>query len=373
MRLLKSSANINLLYTIDENNFIQKLLYINDNNINFKGYHNTIINQKLLKKLRQLVTNNLKIELKHFTRLLASGKIFCSDCGDLLEADLNCNCKKIKCSCCDYKANLIKGIKNHYTTKHKTNYVYKPTVYCCYCGEKLAVNEYGHAGQCFNKDCDSFKFRIETFRTNIAKTVNNYTIIKRIVRHVRHSRAAKLREVMMRNTYIGDKTKKELAGIKAGAKLSVIMKEKIKNGEFVPCVTNSWCRSRILYKGNAFRSSFEVLFKLLDTEDKLLYEKTVIPYDYYGVARNYIVDFTDFDNKILYEIKPKSEINNDLNKIKENAAIKWCKNNGFVYKIITEDYLKKYKNKIIDNFLYNKAAFDSESLRKINNSLKGLK
>ncbi|EAJ4655454.1 hypothetical protein CYA84_04410 [Campylobacter coli] len=95
--------------------------------------------------------------------------------------------------------------------------------------------------------------------------------------------------------------------------------------------------------------------------------------DYYGVARNYIVDFTDFDNKILYEIKPKSEINNDLNKIKENAAIKWCKNNGFVYKIITEDYLKKYKNKIIDNFLVNKVAFDNESLRKINNSLKGLK
>lgn len=317
---MKSLANINLLYTIDENNFIQKLLYINDNNINFKGYHNTIINQKLLKKLRQLVTNNLKIELKHFIRLLASGKIFCPDCG-----------------------------------------------------EKLAVNEYGYAGQCFNKVWDSFKFRIETFRTNITKTVNSYTNIKRIVRHVRYSRAAKLREVMMRNTYIGDKTKKELACIKAGAKLSVIMKEKIKNGEFTPCVTNSWCKSRILCKGNAFRSSFEVLFKLLDTEDKLLYEKTVIPYDYYGVAHNYIVDFTDFDNKILYEIKPKSEINNDLNKIKENAAIKWCKNNGFVYKIITEDYLKKYKNKIIDNFLVNKVVFDNESLRKINNSLKGLK
>lgn len=130
-------------------------------------------------------------------------------------------------------------------------------------------------------------------------------------------------------------------------KNSLIMKNKIRNGEFIPNITNSWARSRCELKFNRdgeevivrTRSSWDAYFQLYNKS--FLYEKVVIPYKHDGIEKNYIVDFVDIENKILYEIKPKSAINNSINKSKFKYAKKWCLKNGYKYQIIKDDWFRK--------------------------------
>ena len=53
----------------------------------------------------------------------------------------------------------------------------------------------------------------------------------------------------------------------------------------------------------------------------------------------YIVDFTDLNTRTLYEIKPKEFITDTINQLKIKSAIKWCLNNNFTFKLITQDNL----------------------------------
>jgi len=105
------------------------------------------------------------------------------------------------------------------------------------------------------------------------------------------------------------------------------IKNKIKSGEYIPKITNSWSNSMCVTKINGinikFRSTWEAFFNKVN--EKLEYEKIIIPYKYNNIEHNYIVDFVDFKNKILYEIKPKSERYKNINKIKFEYALKWCK------------------------------------------------
>lgn len=124
------------------------------------------------------------------------------------------------------------------------------------------------------------------------------------------------------------------------------MKELIANGEFTPCITNSWANSRVRIKefDNCFRSTWEAYFYLhMSKNDHIIeYEKLRIPYfdSQRNEYRNYITDFLDENNRIIYEIKP------ECNKIcqnvidKETAAIKWCKENGYSYQFISDDWFK---------------------------------
>ena len=93
-----------------------------------------------------------------------------------------------------------------------------------------------------------------------------------------------------------------------------------------------------------YRSSWEAKFHLLNP--KLNYEKIRIPYYLEGLRKLYIVDFEDSDNKILYEIKPNSEINSKKNKIKEIAAKEWAVNNGYAYKIISDEWFLENVHKV---------------------------
>lgn len=131
-------------------------------------------------------------------------------------------------------------------------------------------------------------------------------------------------------------------------KLSKIMKEKIKNGEFTPNITNSWCRSKTSITINDkiynFRSSWEATFFILNNH--LKYEKIRIPYFYKKKEKIYIVDFVDEENKILYEIKPNSEREKEKNILKELAAKKWCKKNSYKYKIIGNEWFVENAIKI---------------------------
>lgn len=129
------------------------------------------------------------------------------------------------------------------------------------------------------------------------------------------------------------------------------MKTKILNGTFTPCVTNSWCKSRIDILNIHARSSWEAGFKVLNPH--MAFERIRIPYTINGNNRTYIVDFVDEAAKKLYEIKPLSKIDEEINIIKANAAIAWAKHNGYTYNIIDETYFSEHKEtllKLLHNF-----------------------
>lgn len=93
------------------------------------------------------------------------------------------------------------------------------------------------------------------------------------------------------------------------------------------------------YKNWYFRSLKELSYFIKIIERfKLQYEngelnKFKINYkDYKGVNRTYHPDFI-IANKYVIEIKPKRLWNSDLIKRKKQAAEKWCKNNGYIYKL----------------------------------------
>ena len=122
-------------------------------------------------------------------------------------------------------------------------------------------------------------------------------------------------------------------------KQSDTMKAKILAGEFTPKSENRKRAKRIKsdITGLNYRSNWELIFH--ENNLKLEYEKLRISYMDGENERIYITDFVDFDNKIIYEIKPSSELNqsNFLNKKKYTEE--WCLKNDFFYKVITEkDY-----------------------------------
>ena len=56
----------------------------------------------------------------------------------------------------------------------------------------------------------------------------------------------------------------------------------------------------------------------------------------------YITDFVDEVTKTIFEIKPNSVVNLPVCISKRDAAIKWCRQNGYTYKIIGDEYF--YEN-----------------------------
>lgn len=99
-----------------------------------------------------------------------------------------------------------------------------------------------------------------------------------------------------------------------------------------------------LYKGVRFRSLLELsVIRHLESEglvlgETMLYEVTKIPYGKIR-KRNYIVDLTLPQNKLLIEVKPSSRAENRNNRAKREAAEDWAKTNGWTYVIITEQEL----------------------------------
>ena len=144
--------------------------------------------------------------------------------------------------------------------------------------------------------------------------------------------------------------------VNAYKKQSISMKKKIKDGLFVPPVSNSWAKSRcdISFMRNnktlniKLRSCWEAYFQLFYPD--LLYEKLVIPYIYNNEYKNYIIDFVDHDKKTFYEIKPKSNLDDDKVKVKIMYAEKWAKENEYNFIIISNDWFENnYDEKLILN------------------------
>jgi hypothetical protein len=109
------------------------------------------------------------------------------------------------------------------------------------------------------------------------------------------------------------------------------------------------------YKEWFFRSIKELSYMILVIEEENLKWKTPdknfkIPYtDFNGKTRNYFPDFI-IEDSIIIEIKPKKLHNSPKVLMKKEGALKFCKENGFIYNIIDppiisiEKLIKLYKD-----------------------------
>lgn len=104
---------------------------------------------------------------------------------------------------------------------------------------------------------------------------------------------------------------------RVGKKQSKIMKDKIRNGSFIPRITNSWTHwtavAIIDGETHRFRSSWEACFWICNRH--LNYETLRIPYEKDGECHTYIADFHDSVTNTLYEIKPRSSFNDQIYKM----------------------------------------------------------
>lgn len=128
-----------------------------------------------------------------------------------------------------------------------------------------------------------------------------------------------------------------------GKKLSKIMKQKIKDGLFTPCITNSWTHwssyVNLSDGKRKFRSNWECLFFLYNLQKNIIleYETIRIQYQDKETSKIYLVDFCNKQTRKLFEIKPKSVIDSSV-LLKFNAANEWCKQNNFQFHIISDEW-----------------------------------
>ena len=129
---------------------------------------------------------------------------------------------------------------------------------------------------------------------------------------------------------------------------SSIMKQKILNGEFTPAVRNSLTHWTAELNGKKYRSTWERNFH--KKYPHLLYEYTRIPYRFDNEDHIYITDFIDINEKIVYEIKPSTLVDDAKVQAKSKAAMEWCASNDYTFIVVTEltesclqDENKKYK------------------------------
>ena len=113
------------------------------------------------------------------------------------------------------------------------------------------------------------------------------------------------------------------------------MKSMIADGRLTPSITNTWTKWSVEYNGKKFRSSWEAIFYAYK-DGNVEYESLRIPYMFEDKKRTYIVDFIDHHNKIAYEIKPSTMIDNTINTAKIEALRRWCATNKYEIQIISE-------------------------------------
>lgn len=136
-----------------------------------------------------------------------------------------------------------------------------------------------------------------------------------------------------------------------------IMKEKILSGKFTPNSNNKNTHWDSYYKDKKFRSSWEALYQFLYPNDE--HEKLRIAYKFKEKTYIYIVDFINYNDKIVTEVKPKEMCNDQKFIAKFNSLQSWCKTNDFTARIATQEFLVSHP------FPKNLQDFDSKTIQKI--------
>ena len=251
--------------------------------------------------------------------------------------------------------------KHNLTTKeYYDRYILKSDNIKCKCGNFLAFQDLnrGYRQFCSRTCAMSYKIRhphtTET-KTKIkeahtGRTKLNYEYLKQcsIRMSGQNNPGSKL------NRYINHDKWKSVDNL-----VSKKLKERIEQGTFTPCITNSWANSRVkldIGNGKLYRSSWDAAFQILNPTCE--YEKIRIPYlsPKDNTKHIYIVDFVDETRKIIYEIKPLSNKNTDINSTKSQFASKWAIDNKYAYVIIDDIWFKSNANRI-DYMKYNKKIY----------------
>lgn len=121
-------------------------------------------------------------------------------------------------------------------------------------------------------------------------------------------------------------------------KQSSSMKQLILEGKFTPKSENRLCHLKLEYKGQKYRSSWEIIFHYLNPN--MLYEKIRIPYKLKnGEEHTYISDFYDKTTNTIYEIKP-DKIYNDLSDKMEAIKESIKQNTNYNYIHLGDDWAK---------------------------------
>jgi len=128
------------------------------------------------------------------------------------------------------------------------------------------------------------------------------------------------------------------------------------------------------YKGWFFRSIIELSYMINVIERfNLKWEngelnKYKIPYiDENNLQKNYFPDFV-INNKYIVECKPKNLWNSNRNLLKKQFALKFCNENGFIYKVV--DCKKLKVNETIKLYLDGKIKFTNKYKEKIDEMIK---
>lgn len=219
----------------------------------------------------------------------------------------------------------------------------------CSCGELKALHQSKLMKTCKNNVCrrqhlslqsktrESYKnFLTDSARDKKSKSLTGRVFTEEHKQNIKHAKKQQWTEEY--------KQQDKKMRIEKGTykKAADTLKLKIQKGEYTP-VNNRSRAKRITSNTNnvSYRSKWEEKFH--NTHPHLLFEYTRIPYSFNGKNHIYITDFTDVNERVIYEIKPKSFLLSDITRAKEYAAIEWCALNSYTYKIITEDDFNFYE------------------------------
>jgi hypothetical protein len=302
---------------------------------------------------------------------------------------------ELQCPVCEKKVqnNNLNSLISHITYSHSTNldqtrklceqiynrwFLVDGENLCVLCSKKLNYkggfsSPYNHVCEnCFENNRSSVWYyfdELHGIRESISKAVKKYNQTeegKIFRKKLNISNKKKLKEYFQT-----EEGKRDLAS--RAKKHSILMRKYIKEGKFTPNITNSWTHwnteIEIENKKRKYRSTWDMVFHLCNPITK--YEKIRIQYfdEEKEKNRNYIVDFIDEEKKILYEVKPKSNLSKK-EKVKHVSAIKWCKKNNHKFVIIAECELLEMLKNNIDEILLHKDENIRKSLLKF---CKGMK
>lgn len=223
--------------------------------------------------------------------------------------------------CGDCKTNGLMKMCDHCGSEFRTKY--NTTRYCKDCSDKKSF-------RIGVSNSDETNAKISEKHREWAKTEQGKNHYKKLGKH----NSENLKRYFKTDDGINQITS-------SAKKQSVTIRQKIKSGEFTPNITNSWTRWTAVIDNGAdtrkFRSSWEACFWLSNQE----YEyETIRVESIKDSNRIYVGDFYDSKERILYEIKPKSEYQNKKDKM--DSLLSYCKKNNIRFIWVNEFNIFSY-------------------------------
>lgn len=243
---------------------------------------------------------------------------------------------------------------------------YNKKYFCNHCNFQLGIESFKYSGsdKGFSKYCQSCT-KIGVWRGNLSseklkergKKIKEIKLKfyqtdygKKAAKEIGRKNSEKLKNFF--------KTSEGIANIEKSRKYNQqYMKEKILSGKFTPNSNNKNTHWDSYYKDKKFRSSWEALYQSLYPNDE--HEKLRITYEFKEKTHIYIVDFINYNDKIVTEVKPKEMCNDQKFIAKFKSLQSWCKANGFTARIATQEFLVSHP------FPENLQNFDSKTIQKI--------